>query len=313
VRINLLDQNKKRRGRRRSTRTFDTVLVQPQLRTGRHIQKHRARPKPKPQPVQAQELGLSAAQKRMLWNAVLRRLPVALILAGLITILVYTSTAAEFFVYEPRVVGAHHLDPLLIYQMSGVHEQNIFWVQPQEASEHIRQLTGIKNVRVRCSLMPTQVTIEVEEREPAILLRAITQQHDWWLDEDGIVLPYHGDPNSPDIRFLVDASGRNLKEGDQIQPDGLAASVKQLAVALPEIRVFFYQSDRGLSFTQQLNGQEWPVYVGDSKDLPRKIQVLQALTSYFRAQNVRPRYVDVRWASHPVYGGVTVEASAGGD
>jgi hypothetical protein len=49
-------------------------------------------------------------------------------------------------------------------------------------------------------------------------------------------------------------------------------------------------------------GAEWLVHVGTSDDLPRKIRVLQALTEYLKSNNVQPRYADVRWADHPVYG-----------
>jgi len=79
-------------------------------------------------------------------------------------------------------------------------------------------------------------------------------------------------------------------------------SVQRLAAALPKTRIFFYQADRGLSYTQRVEGGEWPVYVGTSEDLAAKIQILQALFDYFAAHGLHPGYVDVRWASHPAYG-----------
>jgi hypothetical protein len=71
---------------------------------------------------------------------------------------------------------------------------------------------------------------------------------------------------------------------------------------MPEIRVFIHQPDRGLSFALEAQGMEWPVYVGSGDDLPRKIRIMQAMTAYMVSNDIQPRYIDVRWADHPVYG-----------
>jgi cell division septal protein FtsQ len=315
VRINLLDQDRKQRKRRKRSRRYEheTAFVQPQVRS-RQVQKHRSRPRPAPQSAMPEVLALSPAQRRIRWRIVLRRFPVALFLAGVIGVIVYTSTAEEFFVYadDTQIVGLRHLDASTIYQVAGVDEQNIFWVQPEQVAERIRQLDGVKGVRVRCDLLPARVTIEVQEREPVVMWRALAQERDWWLDEEGVVLPYHGDPHAPGMIFVVDSSERHLQVADRLEPEGIVQSVQQLAAALPETQIFFYQADRGLSFTQRVDGGEWPVYVGTSEDLARKIRILQALTDYFSSRGLRPRYVDVRWASHPVYGQTAAEPAAGG-
>ena len=235
------------------------------------------------------------------WRSIALRLLACAIVVALIGLGVYASTDARFFVYEAHIVGAQHLEAGRIYQAAEVYEKNIFWIDPQAVAQRIVQLDGIKGVRVRCEL-PAVVTIEVEEREPVVMWRATTQQEDLWLDGDGVVLPYHGDVDSPGMIFVVDYSERHLQVGDRIEPDGVVQSALQLAAAVPGARVFDYQPGWGLSFTQGSDRAEWPVHVGTSEDLPRKIQVLQALTDYLQSNNVQPRYVDVRWADHPVYG-----------
>jgi cell division septal protein FtsQ len=250
--------------------------------------------------------------RRFLTGALLRRLPAVLILAGLVGVLVYTSVDARFFVYEADIRGAQYLGSARIYEASGVHQQNIFWLRPAEVARRIAQLDGVKDVRVNCSL-PARVTIQVEEREPVILWRALAQGRDWWLDAEGLVLPYHGDVDSPDTVFVVDSSQRTLKIGQRVEPQSLATSVLELAQALPGVRIFYYNADRGLSFTQHVGGGAWPVYVGSSDDLQLKIQVMQALNAYLAPNGIYPRYVDVRWADHPVYGRPAGETGGGGD
>ena len=237
------------------------------------------------------------------WRSASWRLLAIAVLAALIGLLVYASSDFGFFVYrgQTQIEGVRFLQEDEIFAASGVNEQNIFWIDPAEVAKRIVALDGVKAARVRCEL-PTLVTIEVEEREPVVMWRATSQEQDLWLDEAGEVLPYHGDVNSPDMVFVVDYSERHLAVGDRIEPEGIVQSVLRLAAALPGEQVYYYQPDRGLSFTHRVSGGQWPVYVGTSDDLARKIQVVQALTEYLVANNVGPRYVDVRWAEHPVYG-----------
>jgi hypothetical protein len=243
---------------------------------------------------------------------VLARLPAFLILMALLGLIVYAAMDQTFYVYEAQILGARHLEAQTIYDEAQVDEHSIFWIQPQEVAERIVQLDGVKAVRVQCNL-PAALTIEIEEREPVVMWRARSQYTDWWLDEEGVVLPYHGDPNSPDMLFVVDSSPRSLQVGDYVTPEGIVQSVLRLASTLPSARVFFYEEGRGLYFTQGLGEGEWPVYVGTSQDLSRKIQVVQTLTDYLVANDVHPRYVDVRWPEHPVYGKPDDEKAEGGD
>jgi cell division septal protein FtsQ len=229
----------------------------------------------------------------------LARLLVFLLLAGLIAALVYFSSAEQFFVYSAEISGQQRIGEETIYTTSGVHAQNIFWIRPQRVAEQIARLDGIKAVRVRCGL-PARVRIEVTERVPILLWRAERQGRDWWLDEEGVVLPYHGELT--DTVFVIDKTDQNLRVGDRVEPEGIARSVRQLAGALPDIEVFYYLPDEGLSFRYAGSQGSWPVYIGSTEDLAKKLQVLQALTEYLAQERILPQYVDVRWPDYPVYG-----------
>lgn len=332
VRIDLVENaNDQRRGRRdhrkkrRAARTFDSAVALPRVpaRRGERTARQRsgtAEPRSVEKQARARRQQQrrdpeSAAQRqarRATVRAWVRRFPGLLLLAALVGGIVYASVDARFFVYEAAVRGAQHLPATTIYETAGVHEQNIFWIDPQDVARRIIALEGIKAVQVSCDL-PARVVIEIEERQPVILWRAQSQERDWWVDAEGRILPYHGDVNSPDTVFVLDSSERRLDVGQTVEPQGIARSVLQLAEALPEVKVFYYQADRGLSFIQQGEMGSWPVYVGGSEDLARKIQVMLTLTSYLQGNRVRPRYVDVRWADHPVYGRPAAEVSGGGE
>ena len=298
-------QARRKKRRKKRSRAFEAAIAQPQALSRGSRPKRQRKPvrsrAPKPGTPAGREAVVPAARRRPIsWRAVLIRLPALVILVGLLGLVGYASVDARFFVYEARIRGAQHLAAHDIYRIAGVHEQSIFWIRPQQVAERIIQMDGIKAVRVRCDL-PAQVYIEVEERQPVIMWRALAQGRDWWLDEEGRVLPYPGDIDSPDMIFVVDASDRQLQTRGRLEPASLVASVQQLAEALPEIRVFYYDPDRGLSFVQKVNGGQWPVYVGTSDDLAYKIQVLQVLIQHLKTDGIVPDYVDVRWPDYAVY------------
>ncbi len=303
------------KARRRQRRTFKSEIAQPTFRTRR---KTEARPVAPQQPTghvkPHAEPGAPSTQlarpRPSRWRLALTRFPAAIALLSLVTLLIYVSAAQQFYVFRAEVVGSHHIESDTIYQASGIHEQNIFWIRPNKAAEAVVYLDGIRTARVRCRL-PARVTIEVTERQPVVLWRAEAQGSDLWLDEEGVVLPYHGVVS--DTVFVVDSSQQMLNVGDRVQPEGIVTSVRQLDSSLPEVSLFYYQPDRGLSFMQKTAHGSWPVYVGDSSDLAHKIQVLQALTDYFVEHKMRPTYVDVRWADYPVFGKPDRQASMRGN
>jgi cell division septal protein FtsQ len=332
VRIDLVGNNRKQRKRwwdgrrkRRTARSFGSTIALPEAPTRRgepRTRRGKATADPRALERQARqrhrqrlEDPRAAADRRARRAALrgfVRRLPALLLFLGLLGGIVYTSADAQFFVYEANIQGAHYLPATTIYETAQVDKQNIFWIDPEKVARRVVALEGIKAARVSCQ-MPARVVIEVEERQPALMWQARNQGGDWWLDIEGRVLPYHGNAKSPDTVFVVDSSEQHLDVGQVIKPDGIARSVLQLAEALPDVRLYYYEPDRGLSFTQQAATGSWPVYVGSSENLPRKIQVMRAVTRYLKANGIQPRYLDIRWPDHPVYGLPTSVSSRGGE
>jgi hypothetical protein len=302
--------------RRRRSNAYDSAIVQPALQPVPRLRREelasgRSRAEAQPEAGGWQVSGLAAgfgALRRFL----AKRWWAMLLLAALAGVVAYVFVDARFYVYGAEILGASHLDTQAIYGAAGVDKQSIFWIDPEQVAHSVIKLDGVRAVRVRCAL-PAVVTIEVEEREPVVLWRSLVGRRDWWLDSEGVVLPYHGDPYSEGVVFVVDSSERQLQAGGRLEPQGLVQSVLQLAEALPGARVFYYQADRGLSFTQQADGAQWPVYVGTSEDLQYKIKVVDVLTNYLVGKSIRPEYVDVRWADRPLYGMPADKKDAGGN
>jgi cell division septal protein FtsQ len=303
------------RGRSKGVRTFETATTQPWVRPARKKRAGRRTPsrsereasvRSSRSETQAKAEAASASNTprisaRIVGRSASARFWSALILVCLIGVIAYVSAHDKFYVTRPQVVGAHYVDRSSILGVAAVDQQNIFWIEPGKVEEQVAQLQGVKAVRVRCRL-PASVEIEVTEREPVALWHVEGKGQESWVDEEGTVLPYAGDPQAPGTIFVIDSSARQLQAGAKIEPTDLVRSAQRLANVLPETNVFYYHPVRGLSFLQNSGGDEWPVYVGTSDDLPRKIRVMEVLTGYLAANNIRPTYVDVRTASHPLYG-----------
>jgi cell division septal protein FtsQ len=305
----------KGRGRSKAGRTFETATTQPWVRPARKkragrrapsrsereasVRSSRAETQAKAEAATASNAPRISA--RIVGRRASARLWSGLILVCLIGVIVYVSAHEKFFVSRPEVAGARYVDRSSIVGVAAVDQQNIFWIEPEKVEERVAQVQGVKAVRVRCRL-PASVVIEVTEREPIALWHVEGIGRESWVDEEGMVLPYAGDPQAPGTIFVIDSSARQLQVGAKIEPTDLVESAQRLAGVLPETNVFYYHPVRGLSFLQNSGGDEWPVYVGTSEDLPRKIRVVEVLTGYLAANNIRPTYVDVRTASRPLYG-----------
>ena len=313
MRINFVDRDKDKKQRRRSgssrrsrTRTYHSAIAQPQMQDRPSARTRRPSARQRQSRAQAraeqQEHRTSPSIWKIIgWRAIGIRVPGVLMLVALVTAIVFGSTDASFFVYDAKISGNQHIESSKIYEFAGVHEQHIFWIRPEEVAQRVAQIPGIKSVRVRTGL-PGKVSIEVVERKPLMVWRTLTHGGDWWLDDEGIVLRYGGDADDPETIYVVDSSNRQLQYGDQIEPEEIVDWVEQLAAALPGARYFYYQGDRGLHFSQERLGLDWPVYVGNGENLTRKIQAVQALNEYLKSNNIQATFVDVRWPDLPVYG-----------
>jgi len=322
VRIDLAAGDRARRGYNRQGRSaaFESVLTFPQGLIRRPPSRARESERVRDRDELARrrreqaraERATTTRRKLYLTGAILKRIPMLLLLMAMLAALAYVSLDAKFFVYQASVVGAKHVDAGRIYEAASIHEQNIFWVHPRQVAQRVLELDGIRAVSVQCDL-PARVRIQVEEREPVLVWRSLTQQQDWWLDRDGVVLPYGGDPHAAETLYVIDSGSRQLETGQLLQPDAVVPSVLQLARVLPDVKIFYYQEDKGLSFIQEEGNRTWPVYVGGVENLARKIEVMQALNTYLSDKGIQPNYVDVRWSDHPVYGQKPSAAEAGGD
>lgn len=226
------------------------------------------------------------------WQDRLRRAP-GLIFVGLLGyLLLYLFTDARFFVFEATIVGHRLVSAQEVYQQAGLDGQSIFFLNPQDVSSRIQRLPYIKMAKVTCGL-PARVRIEVVEREPAYLWQVGARLY--WLDEEGVVMEPRG--KSPDTIVFLDVDAQIRVPGSKVTPE-IPEAARILRTWLPEQKVFQWSQSEGLSFRHHGG---YPVYLGQLTDLPAKLATLRALTEDFARNDIRPEFVDLRFAGRPYY------------
>jgi cell division septal protein FtsQ len=275
-----LKKRKRSRRRRAVRRTYETQVRSPKLK-------------------------VSKAKVRRAWRATRVRLLGAIVLMALLALLGYLFFSYNFYVYEATIVGNRYLRYDTVYAASGVDTLNVFWISPRRAEAAIEALPGIREASVHVRL-PAKVHIRVQEREPLLIWR--TSAGDLWLDSDAVALPYGVDPDG--ATFVVDSSGQAYQPNDRVNP-AVVTSIQTLQATFPDVHIYYYQAHEGLSFHSP---EGWPVQIGTSQDIARKVAVLQALRTKLREQGVEPYYIDLRLVDHPVYAIADHSAAAtGGD
>jgi len=237
-------------------------------------------------------LPMSLVPVQFNWQARLQRAPGLILVGLLVYLLLYLFTDARFFVFEATIAGHRRVSAQEIYQQAGLEGQSIFFLNPQEVSSRIERLPYIKTAKVTCRL-PAGVRIEVIEREPAYLWQVGDRVY--WLDEEGVVMEPRG--KSPDTIVFLDVDAQMRVPGSRVAPE-IPETARILRKWLPEEKIFLWSQSEGLSFKHH---DGYPVYLGQLTDLPAKLATLRALTEEFARNDIRPEFVDLRFAGRPYY------------
>ena len=201
----------------------------------------------------------------------------------------------DFYVYEATIKGNHVLTAAEIYAASGVDSQSVFWLDPKEIAARVEALPNIKTARIYLTL-PADLTIEVEERRPEVIWQAGDTV--WWIDNEGFFVPPRDKASLDQNRLrIVDGDGIPIQAHDRIDLS-IIRGAQIIHQHQPEIKDLIYSRHYGLIYQTPAG---WPVYLGQSTDLPAKLLVAQALQTDLLARQVTPIFIDVRNPLRAIY------------
>ena len=203
------------------------------------------------------------------------------------------GSADMFYIRGLQVSGNERVSMAELTATSGLEGINVFWVDTQAVEQAIEAMPDVESARVHCNL-PADCFVQVVEQQALFVWRQGDAQV--WIGVDGTALPARG--GMPDAVVLDAAGSTALKPGDRLDLT-LVAAIEQLEQVQPNVRLYQYSEQEGLSFQ---NAAGWPVRLGNGQEIDTKLDLLQSLTDYLSEQGVAPAFVDVRYPEAPYYG-----------
>lgn len=216
-----------------------------------------------------------------------------LLLSGVMVLFFYSPV---FYVSNIRVGGVNYITVEEVFTYADVANYHIFWVTPDNVSENVMNSPSIANARVRIGWPPNMVTINIEEREPAL----IWEQNGVavWIDVQGNVMDMR-DERADLVRIIVDDP---FIEGPLGDANGLDSEIVfgllQLHDLRPDIVAWRYDTVDGLGWR---NDNGWDIWFGTGTDMDEKMQIYEELSSRLIARGIQPAELNIVDTDAPYY------------
>ena len=212
-------------------------------------------------------------------------------------------TLPEFRVSTAQINGNQRISADEINSALELNGQPIFLLTPDHIREQtLRAYPELASVEVTVDL-PNIVTINVTERQPAILWQQDGSYT--WVDATGTAFRPRGEAQG---LIVVQALGAppmlNALEDDPLRPPPFIPeeTVKALIALAPHVPAgtpILYHPVTGLSWT---DGRGWQAVFGTSGDnAETKIRVYQAMVDWLSQRGIRPILINVAYPNAPFY------------
>ncbi len=241
------------------------------------------------------EVGGRRLAPHVLDAAASARMLSVVILVAVIAAAVQIATSANFYIYNPTVIDNQRVPANEIAAASGIETLHVLWLQPDRAAaELVKRMPELRRAYIWCSF-PAACSIQVMERQPVFEWRQGQMRS--WVDMEGVAFAARG--QAPELAVVEAPAGQTVLLPGQHTDEDLVTSMLTLASVLPEIRQYRYTAERGVEFSDPKGN--WPVYLGTGKDMAARVAMWKALAASLASRNVRPKFVDVRYANAPFY------------
>jgi hypothetical protein len=216
---------------------------------------------------------------------------IALCIIAALALGLWISRDPRFYVLDIEVLGAERESSVEILAASNLDRLHILWVDEEMSEQSIvDQFPFLAQVDVECRF-PSECVIAVEEYD--LVLTWIDTNGQFWVDQVGHVIIAEGELEG---RWVIsgpmptDAEG--LLDGQVLMGLG---ELERLGVSPQAVG---YYPGRGLVIE---DGAGWRVILGQGNGMEDRLGVYAAIREYLVAQDIHPRFVDVRFPDAPYY------------
>ncbi|HYO87775.1 MAG TPA: FtsQ-type POTRA domain-containing protein [Candidatus Limnocylindrales bacterium] len=226
------------------------------------------------------------------WNISMRVFS-GLISVSLIVVLAIFFSSDAFYVHSIGVSGTDTMTPNEVFALADVAGMHVFWVDPAAVRTNVLRSPTLADARVTVGWGSPAVSIEVQERRPALVWDQAGVQV--WVDVNGRVMRQRGD--APDLlRVVIDDISQGPPGADVDRQ--VVNSAIQLQALLPDARSLRYHPDEGLGYA---DARGWDVWFGVGDDMDQRVRVYEALINDLQDRGIRPGAVYLINPDRPWY------------
>lgn len=207
--------------------------------------------------------------------------------------LVLVGQDDTFFLKMVPIEGAQTIPASEVLVNSGLVNNHVFAVDPNEAAARIGEMPGVVTATVTL-VWPNQIAIRIGEEGPVAIWEQSGEQ--FWIDESGQLTKARAETNS--LLVIRSEAAKPVDEETFVAPDVLAGAL-QLREMRPNIDVLYYRAGGGLSYQ---DGRGWRAYFGTGTDMSQKLAVYETLVDDLQGRGIFPVYISVTNQNRPYYG-----------
>lgn len=218
----------------------------------------------------------------------------AFLMFSVMLVLIFTSDS--FYIRSIQVHGLIHQTREEIFAFSDIADYHIFWLDPELIRANILRSSSVADASVDFGWPPDMITVQVEERQPALLWSEAGK--DIWIDLQGRAMPVRADIPGL-LRVTVDAGGFEgpLTAGQELDQDTVLGAL-QMQEILPDGTDLDYNPIHGLGWT---NHRGWQIWVGSGIGMSEKIRIYEFLFDNLVARGIEVEELNIANPDAPFY------------
>lgn len=217
----------------------------------------------------------------------------AFLMFSALLVLIFTGDA--FYVQSIQAHGLIYQTGEEIFAFSDIADYHIFWLDPELIRANILRSASVADASVELGWPPDMVTVQVEERQPALLWSEAGKEV--WIDLQGRAMPVRADiPGLP--RVTVDGGFEGpLTAGRELGQDTVLGALRMQEI-LPDGTDLDYNPIYGLGWT---NHRGWRIWVGSGTGMSEKIGIYEFLFDNLAARGIEVEELNIANPDAPFY------------
>jgi cell division septal protein FtsQ len=217
---------------------------------------------------------------------------IALMMGGL---LAYFLLSDAFYVDELYINGLRYLRTDEIETVTAIEGWHVMWLSADTVRERALRAPSVADIGVQLGWPPQLVTIQVSEREPALIWEQ--DGNSAWVDVQGRLMAQRQQRDDL-LRIVTDNRGAEMAVIEGRLQDDVVLGALQLQELLADVTLLTYDPVQGLGY---VSPEGWAVWLGVGTGMQEKLQIYDAIVATVREQGIQPREVNVVNPDHPYY------------